>query len=441
MPAAEPHRLDKAFAQYLERYAHRDTRTIAGLGLNYDRTLVVPAFGEAPSFIAGFTDARQGAPGRTLLILVVNEPETADAVDRAQNQALLEAVTRGPCQRLSKTVQLAHSAQGDVLVVDRTGSDALPRRQAVGLARKIGADLACALIYSGQVRSRWVYTTDADAVLPRDYFSTPADPRSAALCFPFEHVRAHDDAAYLATLAHELRLRYQVLGLAWAGSAYAWHSIGSTIAVRADAYAAARGFPKRAAGEDFHLLQKVSKLGLIETASCEPIQLQARLSDRVPYGTGPAARELMANTKLLLESPRSFDALSRWLRWLFEAPPHAYEPASFLQQRPPPEHSAFDAFLRKTSFHIAALTCRRQAPTQANYVMREWFDGLRCQQLLHSLRSVYPQLTWDQALNEAPFVGNQESSVSAKNESIEAVVLRLRRQEALLPCLRGPLVV
>ena len=46
-------------------------------------------------------------------------------------------------------------------------------------------------------------------------------------------------------------MSYYVAGLAMAGSGYAHHSLGSTIAVHAKSYAAVRGYPKRSAGEDF----------------------------------------------------------------------------------------------------------------------------------------------------------------------------------------------
>ena len=59
-------------------------------------------------------------------------------------------------------------------------------------------------------------------------------------------------------------MSYYVAGLAMAGSRYAHHSLGSTIAVHAKTYAAVRGYPKRSAGEDFYLLNKICKLAPVE---------------------------------------------------------------------------------------------------------------------------------------------------------------------------------
>ena len=70
-----------------------------------------------------------------------------------------------------------------------------------------------------------------------------------------------DQFCNTATALYELRLHHYVLGLEYAGSPYAYHTLGSCLAVKADAYAQVRGFPKRAGAEDFYLLNKLAKLG------------------------------------------------------------------------------------------------------------------------------------------------------------------------------------
>src|SRR6185295_2791724 len=104
----------------------------------------------------------------------------------------------------------------------------------------------------------------------------------------FRHEATGDAALDGAHALYEVRLRYDVLGLASAGSPWAMHAIGSTLAVGVEAYAAVRGFPRRMAGEDFHLLAKLAKIGRVVRAGGEPIRLRSRSSDRVPFGTGAA---------------------------------------------------------------------------------------------------------------------------------------------------------
>ena len=42
--------------------------------------------------------------------------------------------------------------------------------QGVGLARKIGCDIALKLYHSDVVKTAWIFTTDADVILPNELF-------------------------------------------------------------------------------------------------------------------------------------------------------------------------------------------------------------------------------------------------------------------------------
>ena len=105
-----------------------------------------------------------------------------------------------------------------------------------------------------------------------------------------------------------------MLGLRHAGSPYAYHSIGSCIAVVPRHYAAVRGVPKLRAGEDFYLLNKLAKVGRIQNARSSPITIKARKSLRVPFGTGRATDEIEQNiNRYHIYSPRIFDLIKTWL--------------------------------------------------------------------------------------------------------------------------------
>ena len=172
----------------------------------------------------------------------------------------------------------------------------LPLKQGVGLARKIGHDCLLRIWQRGRVGSRFLYSTDADVVLPPDYFSDQ-DERAVALISPFRHL-AEERGLEHAIERYDSWLRYRVLGLAYAGSPYAFHTIGSTIAIAATAYAQVRGFPRRQAGEDFYLLDKLRKVGIVSHANHSPIMLSGRKSDRVPFGTGRAMSDARSGSGL-----------------------------------------------------------------------------------------------------------------------------------------------
>ena len=91
-----------------------------------------------------------------------------------------------------------------------------------------------------------------------------------------------------ATVMYEISLRYYVLGLAAARSSYAYQSIGSTLCVDAPAYLSVRGFPKRAVGEDFYLLDKLAKVGPLRRISAEPRAASAR-GRRIACPSAPGA--------------------------------------------------------------------------------------------------------------------------------------------------------
>ena len=172
----------------------------------------------------------------------------------------------------------------------------------MGLARKIGNDVALALHAAGRVAAPWIHNMDADTLLANDYFDqTEAIPEggSAAALYFFEHRFGDDEELALAGRLYEISLRYYTLGLAWAGSPYAYEAMGSCIAIRPEAYAAVRGFPRKNAAEDFYVLDKLAKVGSIARLAGTPLLLEGRLSDRVPFGTGKALSDLVSKKKAL----------------------------------------------------------------------------------------------------------------------------------------------
>src|SRR5262249_56888321 len=113
-------------------------------------------------------------------------------------------------------------------------------------------------------------------------------PRGPAFLFPFCHRGSPPPVLADAMHRYEIFLRYYLLGLADAGSPYAFHTLGSAIAVNPMAYAMVRGFPRRLAGEDFHFLNKVAKIGSILRMGGAPIVIEGRRSHPAPFGTRAA---------------------------------------------------------------------------------------------------------------------------------------------------------
>jgi hypothetical protein len=319
---------DKAVSKYLARHAEPESQAADAVKGEFAHALIVPAYGEGQSLFDALGSVPRGPAGDTLLVVVLNAradspPDKHEANAKARER-LLGAAGESRALPAEHPVSELAFPNGRMVLVDRAvPGHFLPERQGVGLARKIGNDLVLRLHADGRLASPWLHNTDADVVLPNDYFdqtqSLPSDGNAAALYF-FEHRFSEDESLGLAARLYEISLRYYTLGLAWSGSPYAYQAMGSCLAVRPGAYARVHGFPERNATEDFYILNKLAKVGSILRLAGTPVVLEGRLSDRVPIGTGKALSKLVASRRSLagfrLYHPLAFALLSAWLRVL-----------------------------------------------------------------------------------------------------------------------------
>lgn len=429
-----------AVQKYLARYAEPEATLAAKITESYAAMLVVPALDEAVQLLNGYREAARGAPGRVLLILVVNANPATSAKSLENNQLLLRELSElaSPSDRIFPGVRWIRSPDFDLLSVDRSSPGReLPRKQGVGLARKIGMDLGLALYVQGNLESPWLFSTDADATLPSDYFSRAAEaqPDSGGILYPFCH-RGPADRITEATLLYEAALRFRVLGLGWAGSPYAYHSVGSAVSVRAQCYAEVRGVPRLEAGEDFYLLDKLGKVAPLERLSGEPIRIRARRSDRVPFGTGPRTSVILTEGQVRVPDPRAFMILKTLLNALgrFGVSRDERELDLCAQLSSPIELQAAQQAISVSGILNA---CRDAAQAVGTGDLRRrlmsWFDALRTVRFLHALRDQgLPDLPLGVALERAPF------TPTVRPEPLEQALGALGKLEQCLPARTGP---
>ncbi|MFK8032457.1 MAG: hypothetical protein AB8G18_19710 [Gammaproteobacteria bacterium] len=392
--------------QYLARYVSPDSRLVASTITTFNpssfrRSLCIPAYDESMDFV----EALQYHPdiAGTLVILVINAPDNAPGSRLTRTREML--------RQLSHTGKMLwHSEQGlmlkhngnngefTILVMDHCSEGrCLPFKQGVGAARKLGNDVALELWNTGLIESGWLYQTDADATLPDNYFVTPETlPKCVAVHLDFQHTDNGETS--LAQQLYDLKLDYYTTGLVYAGSPYAHYSLGSALIINANAYAVVRGYPKRSAGEDFYILNKLAKYGRIAFDSSRTIMLKERLSTRVLFGTGPGVLHFQnLDTPLLAEefyAPESFTTLKIWLSFLLYSARHCCGDSAFNAR------SAFQHFAGSsaTTIAIRALTQRGlfdwlerivakyESPEQALQQVRSGMDALKTLQLIHALR-------------------------------------------------------
>ncbi len=448
----------KAVRKYLSTHAEDEARSAELPAGTYDHAVVIPARGEGAELFRAI-DHVPPSPGGVLILLVLNAGE-GDAPERhAANARVRDAFAA------ANRIETRDAGDGRTLVViDRsTPGRFLPAKQGVGLARKIGCDAALALHAAGRIRSRFLHTTDADAVLPVDAFEralefhgpsphdasrrrpTPAargrsgDAGPVALLYPFAHEPAADPGAARAIVVYEAALRYHRLGLQAARSPFAFHTIGSTIAMDFVAYAAVRGFPRREAGEDFYLLDKLAKVGPVRTLGGAPVRISGRVSDRVPFGTGRTLLEFQRGDRTPEEytvlDPACFAALGSVLDWLdglsevqagtdlravlrgcLGADGRAGAvPAGRLDRtegsdpgRPATADTAaaiVDVLDAMGAFTAAARFLDPALARVRRRSLHTWFDGFRTLRFLHDLRDHgRPALPLAEAVRRAPFL-------------------------------------
>lgn len=368
---------------YLDRYAAPEAAAAPALAREYENVLSIPAFDESGDFLA--RTLPPGA-GDVLVVLVPNVPDRLDPADPAIDR------TR-KLGRLAGRLDAARNI--DVVAIDRVETP-IPARLGVGLARKIGADVALRYIEEGRVARPVVFCTDADAALPPGYFDAPRESGgTAAWVYPFTHV-SDDPALREAGLGYELSLRYYVNRLAYAGSPYAFHTIGSCLAVDATAYAMVRGFPKRNAAEDFHLLNKLAKVGSVHRLGRPGIEIEARASHRVPLGTGPA----------LARAPDALESRMDYAPATFELLRSLHETAS---------PGGFTEWPAPIGALLAAVGYERFRPSRRDArAFHTWFDALKTVRFVHAarqrfadvplvetLRGLYPAMDTPPAWNDA----------------------------------------
>ena len=381
----------RAIDRYLQR--HAEPATLEPSGTNrWDNVLVVPCYRETPDTLAAFSATFAGA-GRLLVITVLNRPDSE--ADTNCNAPLREAIQQLPRLEPSGAPLFRLGDSTDLLLLDLDESGPLDAREGVGLARKTGCDLALAWHVKGHIASPWINNTDADAQLPADYFSRLQGQHHAAICWPYCHGEGDTPEQTLACQRYELRLHHYVLGLAWAGSPYAFHTLGSCISVHAEHYAKVGGFPRRNGAEDFYLLNKLAKTGSIFSAPGNGLQLQARPSDRVPFGTGPAVRDLVRDSnpdaRAMYYHPDAFVALRALLQGVASIRSTGVDQLDSMLA----EHGCDTALAAASAVALidaglpgAIAHCRQHSSTSDDFCrhFQQWFDGFRTLKFVHALR-------------------------------------------------------
>lgn len=173
----------------------------------------------------------------------------------------------------------------------------------MGLARKTGMDEAVRRFNSTEKPDGVIVCLDADCIVQENYFQTlyaellERKDRNACSIY-FEHPLSGNEYSkeiYASVTQYELHLRYYVQALRYSSFPYIFHTIGSIIAVKSQAYVKVGGMNRRKAGEDFYFIQKLVSSGSYFNLNTTTVYPSPRISRRVPFGTGPVVERMVSS--------------------------------------------------------------------------------------------------------------------------------------------------
>ena len=370
--------------EYLERYL-ADYGAPQAKFANFDRTwsnvIVIPAYREKASELLQNISSIASSE-KFLVIVVANSHEEDDKKTKAMANDLAAGI---PKIQISDEICLSTYQKYDILIVDCfSKARILKKKEGVGAARKIGCDIALSLIGSKKIKSQWIYSSDADATLPKNYFESKLKQDNVATIFSFSHTYTPQISE--AMLLYEVKLLYYAAGLTSATSPYAYLPLGSCLCFSAEAYAKIRGFPKRDSGEDFYFLNKMRKIGKIQSDGEIKIFLTGRLSQRTPIGTGQGTRkilnELRQGKTVLFENPDCFRQLRLVIEMIERLALHQEKEIVFPNKK-------IQAYLEKIYFPAHYQMKRKQNPPYLvmKKHLEDWFDALKTRQFIRYLQT------------------------------------------------------
>jgi glycosyltransferase involved in cell wall biosynthesis len=366
-------------AYYFERFGFCPQQIAEPPHPNLGMVVVLPCYNE-PNLLAALESLwRCDRPEMAVeVIVVINSGEGASPEVKEQNLRTLKEASswsREDCDRYSR-VHLLHFPD-------------LPRKHAgVGLARKIGMDEALRRFDAVNWLDGVIACFDADSGCDANYlvelekhFAT--HPKSPGCAVYFEHPLEgpEDPSLYEAIAFYELHLRYYVQALRFAGFPHAFHTIGSSMAVRADAYLKQGGMNKRQAGEDFYFLHKIIPLGNFSEVNTTRVIPSPRPSDRVPFGTGRAVRDYLVSGKFETYPLQAF----RDLKALFGNVDEMWEKEA---PRRPALALPLQQFLEQQKFASMVEEIRKNTSSPEAFRKRffRWFDGFMAMKYIHYAR-------------------------------------------------------
>lgn len=263
-------------------------------------TVVIPAHNEPDLLVCINSLAQCHKPKHAVeVIVVINESEDTSAEVITQNQ---------------KSLQELHTWKNEHPEAPFTLHSIHPtpfkhKFRGVGSARKVGMDEAAYRYQLLQQPDGIIISLDADTTVECNYFTEietlfMREPQRMACTLNFKHRinELSNPTQREGMQLYEQYLHYYKQALQFTGYPHAIYTIGSAFAFRAHAYVKQGGMPRRQAGEDFYFLHKLTSMGKLAELNSTCVYPSARVSNRVPFGTGPSIQKWLDGDQSISKS-------------------------------------------------------------------------------------------------------------------------------------------
>jgi hypothetical protein len=331
---------------------------------------------------------------KSLLIFVVNNSISSTIEVKSDNNRSLEymraLLRKNFLDQFSKQI-LESGIRIGLIDAASEGNEFNDTNAGVGLARKIGMDMALRVFDYSIGGKKTIISLDADCLVEENYISEIEQnfnqPNASAGMVEFEHDLHDDEINKPGILSYEIFLRHYVAGLLFAESPYAFHTIGSTVVCDHEAYIKIGGMNTKKAAEDFYFLQKLAKHYSIHRITSTKVRPSARESWRVPFGTGRSMTDFSSNKKdILIYDPEVYLILKDWLK-LFNS--DLLLKPDFIIKEAKEIHPELHSFLvgRKFSNDWKKILQNSKSAKQLDYQRKNWFDAFETLKLIHHLRN------------------------------------------------------
>lgn len=370
--------------------------------------LCIPCFSEPDIILTLQSIQKTIAPTNVVeVIVLVNFSEAASLEEKQYNRETFKAL-----QEFAPQFNTANCTLLPLLVEN------IPQKQAgVGFARKTAMDEAIHRFAYANNSQGIVLCCDADSLVAPNYVSEVIDyfaknSQCAVATLRFEHPLSGNLPAqnYNAIAQYELHLRYYVEALRAINFPYAYHTVGSSCAVRAQAYCRQGGMNKRQAGEDFYFLQKLFQAETVGEINNTAVYPSARISHRVPFGTGFAMKTMLEESDepvYYTYTPKSFCVLQQFFAIFTQLYASLDCKAAYATF-----HASLQEFIPFALFEQKCSEACNNAASQAQFVKRLflWFNGFQVFKYLNfAHRGAFQKIPVEQAAGQ--FVGQSNKTV------------------------------